>query len=64
MGKLAAAILAKQGVSKDKPSESSGNVAFEAAADELYNALESKDKKAFRSTLRNMLDIEKTEGGG
>jgi len=64
MGKLADAILAKQGVSADAPAEPSGDVAFETAADELYHALESKDKKAFKSKLRAMLDIEKTKGGG
>ena len=64
MGKLADAILAKQGVSKDAPEAQSGDVAFDAAADELYHALESKDKKAFKSKLRNMLDIEKSKGGG
>lgn len=64
MGKLAEAILAKQGVSKEASEGKPGNVAFETAADELYQALESKDKGAFRKTLRTMLDIEKTEGGG
>lgn len=60
---LAAEILKKQGV-KPASEKPPGNVAFDAAADELWNAVESKDRGKFKSTLRAMLDIEKAEGGG
>ena len=61
---LAEAILSKKGIKPTEEKKPTGTEAFDAVADELYHALESKDRKAFRSTLRAMLDVEKAEGGG